>query len=82
MQMTWAHDLPEETKRALLAERAGSPQAEYVMERALYPITTEEQWLEVYRRWHDKGVNLESLLLKGQVNNWIPPDIAAELLGD
>lgn len=79
--MTWAHDLTDAQKRDLIAQKSGSPQAEYVMERALYPVTSAEQWLEVYGRWKDKGVNLEGLLLQGQVEDWIPPEIAAELLG-
>lgn len=79
--MTWATDLPDETKRELLAQKAGSPQAQYVLERALYPVTSAEHWLEVFNRWKDKGVDLEGLVLQGQAENWIPPELAAELLG-
>lgn len=79
--MSWAHDLSEETKRQLLAEQAGSPQGEYSMERALYPITSAAEWLATWQKWKDRGVNLEGLLMLGQYEKWIPPDIARELLG-
>ena len=74
-------DLTEEQIQAIIDLKSTSPWSAYNIERALRPATNAAEWLATYEKWKDKGVNLEGLLLQGQVENWIPPDIAAELLG-
>lgn len=79
--MTLPDELTEAQIDAVIEAEGTSPARRYALERALRPVTTAEQWLATYERWKDRGVNLEGLLMQGQAENWIPADVAQELIG-